>query len=86
MKDKISNIESKSHYFENHKVHINRRLGDKVTKDGLNLKDAIVYQLTTNYPQHDDLRDSLLLGFDVQPKNMKKVNQGYADLLRGMSQ
>lgn len=86
VKDKISNLESKSHYFENRKVHISRRLGDKVTKDGLNLKDAIVYQLTTNYPQHDDLRDSLLLGFDVQPKNMKKVNQGYADLLRGMGQ
>ncbi len=86
VKDKISNLESKSHYFENHKVHVNRRLGEKFSKEGLNLKDGLLYQLTTNYPQHDDLRDALLLGFDHQIKNMKKVNEGYDQLLRAMGQ
>lgn len=59
VKDKISNIESKSHFFENRKVRLNRHIDPK-------LKDQIVYQLTTNYPQHDDIRDAILLGLDSQ--------------------
>lgn len=66
VKDKIANLESKSHFFENGKVKINRELERKVTKDGINLKDMITFQLTMNYPQHDDLRDSVLLGLDAQ--------------------
>lgn len=57
VKDKISNLESKSHFFETGKVHISRR----ITKE---LRDQLEYQLTTNYPKNDDLRDAVLLGLD----------------------
>jgi hypothetical protein len=66
VKDKIANLESKSHFFENGKVKINSQLERKLSKDGITLKDMIVYQLTMNYPQHDDLRDGVLLGLDAQ--------------------
>jgi len=55
--DKISNLENKSHYFENGKVLINAGITQK-------LKDQLIYQLTTNNPRHDDLRDSCLLALD----------------------
>lgn len=54
VKDKISVLESRSHYFENHKVKINKNISK-------NLRDMLLYQLTTNYPKHDDLRDAVLL-------------------------
>ena len=57
VKDKITNLENKSHYFENKKVRINKRLDKK-------LIDALYYQLTTNYPDHDDIRDAVLLCLD----------------------
>jgi len=57
VKDKITNLENKSHYFENGKVHIDRKVDPM-------LKDELVYQLTTNHPKRDDLRDSVLLCLD----------------------
>ena len=60
VKDKISNLENKSHFFENRKIKLNRLIDPK-------LKDQLVYQLTTNYPQHDDLRDMTLLALDANP-------------------
>lgn len=54
VKDKITNLENKSHYFENGKVKLNKHIDPK-------LKDVLKYQLTTNHPQHDDLRDAVLL-------------------------
>lgn len=57
VKDKISTMESKSHFFENGKVHINKHI-DPV------LLDQLVYQLTTNHPRHDDIRDAVLLTLD----------------------
>jgi hypothetical protein len=57
VKDKISNLESKSHYFENGKVFINQDINPE-------LRDILVHQLTTNYPKHDDVRDAVLLCID----------------------
>lgn len=54
VKDKISTLTNKSHFFENGKVHLNKNLPEAV-------KDKIVYQLTTNHPRHDDGRDAVLL-------------------------
>ena len=54
VKDKISTLESKSHHFENKRVHISRKIPQK-------LRDTLLYQLTTNVPKHDDVRDAVLL-------------------------
>jgi hypothetical protein len=59
VKDKISNLENKSHYFENKKVFLNKHIEPR-------LKDMLVYQLTTNHPQNDDLRDAVLLGMETK--------------------
>lgn len=57
VRDKISNLESKSHFFENAKVHLNKNIDPKV-------KEKLIHQLTTNHPKHDDLRDAVLLTLD----------------------
>lgn len=57
VKDKISNLEAKSSLFENGQVFMNKAIDPK-------LKDILVYQLTTNRPNKDDLRDALFLTFD----------------------
>lgn len=57
VRDKITNLENKSHFFENGKVHLNKNIDPKV-------KEKLIYQLTTNYAKHDDLRDALLLTLD----------------------
>lgn len=57
VKDKITTLENKSHYFENGKVKINKNIDPA-------LKDMLMYQLTTNHPKHDDLRDGVLLCLD----------------------
>jgi len=54
VKDKISTLENRSHNFENSKVFIISSLSAK-------LQNILVEQLTTNHPQHDDLRDAVLL-------------------------
>ena len=61
VKDKISNLEAKSSLFENGQVFMNSAIKPK-------LKDMLVYQLTTNHPNHDDVRDGLFLAVD-QPTN-----------------
>lgn len=55
--DKITNLENKSHFFENHKVHLNRNIPSA-------LKDLLVAQLTNNHSKHDDVRDAVLLCLD----------------------
>ena len=57
VKDKITTLENKSHYFENGKIHLNRNIDPK-------MKEILVHQLTTNHPKHDDLRDAVLLPLD----------------------
>lgn len=54
VKDKLTNLENKSVYFENGRVYISKR----ITKQK---RDAFEYQLTTNKPKNDDMRDSVLL-------------------------
>lgn len=57
VKDKLTNLENKSHYFENGKVHLNKNIEP-------DLKDKLVQQLTNNHPKNDDLRDAVLLTLD----------------------
>lgn len=55
--DKITHLEKKSHYFQNRRIFLNKNI------EGT-LKDALAYQLVTNHPKHDDLRDALLHALD----------------------
>jgi hypothetical protein len=57
VKDKITNLENKSHFFENGKVLVNKNIEPK-------LKDKLIYQLTNNHPKNDDIRDAVLLALD----------------------
>ena len=57
VKDKISNLESKSGFFENHHVRISTAIPRET-------RDTLIYQLCTNHPKNDDLRDAVLLGID----------------------
>jgi phage terminase large subunit-like protein len=57
VKDKMTNLEAKSHFFENGKVYVNKNIDQKK-------KDTLIHQLTTNHPKHDDVRDAILLGMD----------------------
>lgn len=57
VKDKTVTLINKSHYFENHRVKISNR----IEKSKI---DNLTYQLTTNFPKHYDVRDSLLLTLD----------------------
>lgn len=59
VKDKITNLENKSKWFENKKVFINRN----IRPDMLSI---FIEQLTNNYPTHDDMRDAVLLCIDEQ--------------------
>lgn len=56
--DKITNLVNKSHFFKNGKVFLNKNLPEEI-------KQMLVYQLTTNFPKHDDARDAVLLGLDA---------------------
>lgn len=57
VKDKISVLESKSWHFQNGKVHLSKGIPAP-------LRTELYNQMTVNHPQHDDLRDALLLGLD----------------------
>ena len=57
VKNKLANLENKSFHFENKRVFLNKNIDQK-------LKDQLRYQLVTNLPKHDDLRDALLLPID----------------------
>lgn len=64
VRDKLTVLENKSHFFEHGKVHVNAEIG--TTSDGRDLKEMLVTQLTTNYPKHDDVRDAVLLTLDEE--------------------
>lgn len=51
--DKILHLEKKSHYFQNKRIFISNRIAP-------DLRKLIEYQLTTNNPKNDDVRDALL--------------------------
>lgn len=61
VKDKLTNLENKSGSFENRHVHISKAIPEA-------LRDTLIYQLTTNHPKNDDLRDAVLLGIDQTMK------------------
>lgn len=63
--DKITNLENRSHYFENGKVHLSKLIPEEK-------RDMLVHQLTTNYPEHDDMRDGVLLTMDLEPTTWEK--------------
>lgn len=70
--DKITNLENKSHWFENGKVFINRNMEPKMIA-------LIVEQLTNNHPNHDDVRDAILLTIDagvVKGRGQVTASQG----------
>lgn len=66
VQNKITNLENKSHYFENRRVRLNKNLPKA-------LKDMLVHQLTNNNPKHDDLRDGLLLVLKGREKPRLRV-------------
>lgn len=55
--DKVTHLESKSHFFQNGRVRISSRIHPE-------LRDELRRQLTANHPKHDDLRDAVLHGLD----------------------
>ena len=57
VKDKITNLENNSSKFENSKVSISMKIPEK-------LRNELVYQLTTNQPRHDDLKDAVLVALN----------------------
>ena len=54
VKNKIANLEAHQSKFENHKIFIYDKLSSKKKQD-------IIEQLINNYPEHDDVRDAILL-------------------------
>jgi predicted phage terminase large subunit-like protein len=57
VKDKITNLENNSSKFETGKVFISKAIPDK-------LRNELVYQLTTNIPRKDDMRDAVLVALN----------------------
>ena len=57
--NKTTNLERHSVLFENKRVFVNKNIDPA-------LKKELAYQLSTNFPKNDDLRDAVLLGFDVE--------------------
>jgi hypothetical protein len=57
-KDKISHLIAHQSKFENHKVLISEQIDPRV-------RERLVEQIINNKPNHDDLRDALLLCLDV---------------------
>ena len=55
--DKVAVLENKSRYFEFGQVRLNKNIPQA-------MKDILVYQLTCNHPNKDDLRDALFLVLD----------------------
>lgn len=56
--DKLTNLENRSHHFQNRKIHLNERIDQS-------MKQKLVYQLTVNHPTHDDVRDAVLLPLEL---------------------
>ena len=55
--NKLTNLERKSHLFENRRVYLNKNIVPA-------LKAELTAQLVTNTPKHDDIRDAVLMGLD----------------------
>lgn len=66
--DKLANLESKAWFFENGRVFISKYIDPKV-------RDEWEYQLTTNHPKFDDMRDATLLPMEM----IKSSAMAYAD-------
>ncbi len=60
---KIANLSSKAGEFENGHVHLSRAIDP-------DLRRTLVEQLTTNEPDHDDLRDAVLLCIGAKARTM----------------
>jgi hypothetical protein len=58
VKDKLANVESKAWFFETGRVFINQEIRP-------DLKDQWKYQMTTNHPDYDDVRDATLLPLEM---------------------
>ena len=63
--DKLAHLESKSMLLQNRRVFLNKYI------EGI-LQTELEYQITTNYPQHDDLRDAFLIGVDANDEGVWK--------------
>lgn len=63
VKDKITRLENQSHKFENGKVFINSRIPE-------GLRNELVEQLINNFPNHDDIRDAVILCLEDEPRAM----------------
>lgn len=57
VKNKIANLERESSKFEAGRVSINKNIPPK-------LKNELIEQLLNNYPDHDDMRDAVLLALN----------------------
>ena len=57
VKDKLTNLENNSSKFENGKVSISTKIPAK-------LRNELVYQLCTNSPRHDDIKDAVLIALN----------------------
>lgn len=64
VKGKKANLSTKSGHFEFGRVHISRAIPQQ-------MRDEIFDQITQNEPQHDDLRDSVLLCLESPVLRMK---------------
>jgi hypothetical protein len=62
--DKLTNLENRSHLFQQRVIHINAALEP-------GMKKLIEYQLTVNHPTHDDVRDAILLTLPLYTKSWK---------------
>jgi predicted phage terminase large subunit-like protein len=67
VKDKISRLEGQSYKFENGRVIINSNISEAI-------KDELIYQLTTNEPAHEDMRDAVILALEEE-FNLKGVQE-----------
>lgn len=62
--DKLTNLENRSHLFQQRVVHLNAALEPA-------LKKIVEYQLTVNHPTHDDVRDGILLTLPLYTKSWR---------------
>lgn len=68
MPDKLAHLETKAWFFETEHIFINQNIDQK-------LKDEWIYQMTTNHPKFDDMRDATLIPLEMP----KKDAMAYAD-------
>lgn len=58
--DKLANLENKAWFFETGKISISKEIDQR-------LRDEWAYQMCTNHPKFDDLRDATLLPLKLAP-------------------